>query len=724
MTSLSKTLIKQYQSGNDVIRCAAVGALEALKNDDEPAKIRKCLLSAIRDEDPDVRVDAMSALKHWAEPQDTDLVRESLIEDPVRDVKVSAIEILTNLADTKSIPLFMQLAEARNEEEFAWEDETDVWDDWLDVQIASIFALSKLQVDDAIPLLLALRDDEFGQELDSHLLPALARMSSNGLAAVIELGRDPEPKTRTAALLALKTCDPELFRTLTPSLIDDELAEFRLLAVPHIDPLSETASFLALKDPDPVVRHAAVTQFGPNNQSIVQAALADEAELVGARALELLELPISDRLSDALINNGLIWLKRASTPLAVATATIFPKIAGSGAVAPLAEVLEDEERDLEIRIAAAKALISARRVETLDVLSANLENPSQQIRIVALAGITDIAADSGEIAMQAVDLLVDVISHKRQIPVQEKHPDAEAGMSLEAPKTEGEGRRTIRISEDGEIIDTAETSTNFSSSTLGNIEFSLPEQEQTAESNREQADASDEGDGVRGHRKKRRRVAVEGPDDFSEDLCVRAIEITAQLDSEPISKAITKAATSQSEIVRAAAISRLANLVENNNMSKRIEQIMVAALKDENPIIRASGAEALKNSDKSTDTVLEHCLADEDTLVRAIAVEIAVRKDPDCAARYIADGAGAVRIAALKDLSWDENREVLLEGLRHCLSHGYRDTLIDACFSNPKAQQIIVDLLNENADQPQNCLVLMNAIAQADAKQTTLSLAA
>ena len=99
--SLSATLIKLFESGNDVIRCAVVGALGSRMASESYVEIRNCLLAAIRDEDPDVRVDAMSALERFAESQDAPLIRESLVEDPVRDVKVSAIEILTKLPEKK-----------------------------------------------------------------------------------------------------------------------------------------------------------------------------------------------------------------------------------------------------------------------------------------------------------------------------------------------------------------------------------------------------------------------------------------------------------------------------------------------------------------------------------------------------------------------------------------------------------------------------------------------
>lgn len=719
--SLSAALIKLYESGNDVIRCAAIGALSAQLNAGCYADTRQCLLAGIRDEDPDVRVDAMSALERFAEPQDAPLIRESLIEDPVRDVKISAIEILTKLADQQSIPLLLQLAQSRASDEIAWEDETDIWDDWLDVQISSISALAKLHVDEAVPLFLELRNDEYGQELDPYIFPALAIVSSAGLDRLLDLARNSDTKSRTAALLALSRSDSDLFQSLAETLAKDDVADFRLLGIAHLEQSSPLAEQLALRDPDPAVRQAAVSHFGRENQQLVWSALGDEAEAVSAVAVNLVELPLDERLADALVTNGLVWLKQASTPLAVATAKLLPKLSGENAVQPLADVLEDGSIALETRIAAARALADTNCNAALNILEDQLKNPSQQVRAAALSALTYMTTQDSKFADPAISILTAVISGARHIEPEnfENQQQSAADHHLEAPKTEGFGRPTVRISEDGEIIEDVRTADCASSSTLGNMEFSLPPKEGASEPDTAEAARSDEGDGVRGHHKKRRRVSVEGPDAFSEDLCARAIDMVAGITVQSICDAVETATASESEMVRHAAISNLAKQIEANGISESVEAVMIAALEEENPAIRTLAAQALGAGSKVSNAVLDTCLSDADPIVRAFAVEISVHHDTDCFAGHVIDPSRVVRKAALTGLANPGNGDMLFQGLRDCLEAGYGDTLVDACCLRSDAYQIIVTLLSEHVEEPNKCLALINALAQAGSQQAS-----
>lgn len=714
---LNTALIRLYESGNDVIRCAAVSALSSQTGSEASADIRSCLLAGIRDEDPDVRVDAMAALKGFAEPQDAELIRESLIEDPVRDVKISAIEILAQLADTASTPLLLKLAQSKLADNVAWEDETDVWEDWLDVQIAAISALANLHVDEAIPVFLKLRDDEYGQELDPYIFPALARISPNGLDVLLDIARQSDLKSRSAALLALSRCDPALFQSLAETLAEDEIAEFRLLAIPHIDPTSSLVEQLALQDADPKVREAAVKQFGTQNQQLVWSALGDQSEAVNAVAADLLTFPLDERLIDAVLTNSLVWIKQASTPLAVAAAKLLPKLTGENAVQPLAEAVEDASLALEIRIGAARALADTNCEAALEVLQDQLANPSQQVRTAALSALAYRARQETTQAEQAVEILAAVISAEPQAePIDASNPQLDdEDHHLEAPKTEDIGRPTVRISEDGEIIEDLRANQTSTSSTLANMEFSLQGQDTNTEAETKETAGSDEGDGVRGHQKKRRRVSVEGPDEFSEDLCARAIGIVAGITAPALCDAVEAAAASKSEIIRHAAILNLSRYSDENGVSASVEAIMIEALEEENPAIRALAAQALRSNGQVPSAVLQSCLSDPDPVVRAFGVETSVRDDASSFPDYILDPSRVVRTAALNGISSTasvEGTSILQRGLRRCLEAGYGDTLVDACLETSQAYGVVIALLNENLEQPDKCLALINALAR------------
>lgn len=711
--SLSHVLSDIYQNGNDVIRCAAIGAISALvpdkgTHDEDRASIRKSLLAGIRDEDPDVRVDAMAAFAPYAEPQDAPLLRESLIEDPVRDVKISATEILAQLQDQESIPLMLKLAQSKATDEFSWEDETDVWDDWLDVQIASISSLETMQVDEAVPLFLELRNDEFGQELDPFILPALAKTSAAGLDALLDLARNSDLKSRSAALRALSESNSELLKSLTPTLASDDLADIRLLAIPNIDPDSALAEKLALMDTDPLVRKAALAQFGPHNQDLVRSALTDEAEAVAATAVELLKLPVDAELKEALFLNGSIWLKKASNALSVASARLLPQLSGNEALPVLAEVLAEPSITLETRLAAIRAISDLGTQDCLNILESQLANPSQQIRVTALSGLADMASQKTANGQLATEILASIIASETDVEADngtEEEWSAEES-HIEAPKTEGTGRPSVRISEDGEIIEDNRDDVSFPTSTLGNIEFEFPSE---AAATPETA-KSDEGDGLRGHQKKRRRVSVEGPDSFFLDLRLRAISIASELAKVPVVDALESAASCQIEDVRCAAIKALAKHVASNDASQKIEDLMVAALGEENPEIRTPAAQALSHCGRTD--LLKPFLQDEDTLMRASAVLALAKEEIEVIVPYFGDASRTVRKIALEAAINSNNQTIILDGLSRAMSAGYSDTIADARALSGKIDHTVFQLLVENKSTPEHCLILLKGLGQ------------
>ena len=153
------------------------------------------------DEDPDVRSDSMAALVHRARPQDAAAIRRSLQSDPVGDVKIAAIQALCRLKDEASIALLQALAKDRCEPDVAWEHGS--WDDWLDVQVAAIDALGRMNAGGAVDDLIEARADESGQDLDHAVFAALARMPGRGVATLLGFLGDGDARVRQRALAAL-----------------------------------------------------------------------------------------------------------------------------------------------------------------------------------------------------------------------------------------------------------------------------------------------------------------------------------------------------------------------------------------------------------------------------------------------------------------------------------------------------------------------------------------
>lgn len=267
-------LLGHLANGNDVLRSAAVRALAVLADE----RARPALLAALMDEDADVRVDAMTALRRLALSADAEVIRQSLEGDPVREVKLAAIETLTRLRDENSIALLRALAQSRSEDLVAWEDETDVWDDWLDIQVAAIRALGQMQLAEAIPDLLALRDDSLGQNPDVVVFQALAMIPDAGPTALLSVAKTEAGPGRKRALEAFSRSDPNLLRPYLDYLIGDDAADVRALALPLLKASDDRAAYLALKDPDTGIRRKALAMFAGARPELATAALSDDDE--------------------------------------------------------------------------------------------------------------------------------------------------------------------------------------------------------------------------------------------------------------------------------------------------------------------------------------------------------------------------------------------------------------------------------------------------------------
>ncbi|MEL6208424.1 MAG: HEAT repeat domain-containing protein, partial [Pseudomonadota bacterium] len=79
-----------------------------------------------------------------------------------------------------------------------------------------------------------------------------------GLSALMGFVRDPNPKTRERAIAAIARAAPDRLRPLLGLLMADDSAEVRCLAIRALEPGEREASDLALRDPSPLVRRAAL----------------------------------------------------------------------------------------------------------------------------------------------------------------------------------------------------------------------------------------------------------------------------------------------------------------------------------------------------------------------------------------------------------------------------------------------------------------------------------
>ena len=713
-------IARHLRDGDDVVRCAASRALGRLA---DPAAA-PALVEALLDEDPDVRNDAMEALVACARPEDADAIRRSLMGDPVKEVKAAAIDALCRLNDRASLPLLRALAKDRCAHDVAWEDEAGMWDDWLDVQLAAIAALGEMGAAEAIDDLLLARSDEMGQELDDVVFDALARIPDGGIETLLGLLRDRSERVRARALQALAKARRELLLPLRELLLRDSSADVRRLALLCLDPADPAVDDLVLRDPDPVLRRDALGAFAEQRSDLAKAALRDEDEAVRACAIDWLAPHLDGPTAEDLAANLQVWQETAGPTLAAACLKALPALIGSRAEPLLCAVAVDSARTLEARVAALRALASCREVDSIEALRQCAIDRMRQVRLVAIASLADLSkGGEGDLQSIARDALVAAL--RGDLLATNPAPAGDLSSSddeLGASKVEGGAGGRITISRDGEILSPAADGPQddgealpgdnviqgvFPRSTLDAIQSSatLTREETDPEPDDERRDPSEAP-----RKGKRRRVAVDGPDDVAGDIPLIALRVAADCPGAEVDAALRDAFLSadQRRPVAAEAIARRSEVLA---LSSALLSHVTAALEDEDPVVRGHAAAAVLRSASDAADRLRPLLDDPDAVIRALALRAV--STAEAARAGLADSSLLVRRAALDILLKDAEETELNRGLATALSGGWSDSLADACGRSAAARRHLLGVLGAEAVERRAALVALEALAQA-----------
>ena len=89
------------------------------------------------------------------------------------------------------------------------------------------------------------------------------------------------------------------------------------------------------------------------------------------------------------------------------------------------------------------------------------------------------------------------------------------------------------------------------------------------------------------------RVAVEGPDDFGQDIRLIALRLAAACTGDGIDKALAEATGSATPALRAAAFEAIARRAAAMSLAPGLTEIVIDALSDDDPPVRATAARAL-----------------------------------------------------------------------------------------------------------------------------------
>lgn len=659
-------LTAHTQSDNEILRSAAIKALTGLGV--APALALPLLSDALLDEDPDVRSDAMEAFAARALPEHAPLLMRSLEGDPVREVKRAAIEGLARLRAGTALPLLRRLTLSRSDDTVAWEDALGDWEDWLDIQIAAIDALGEMRATTAVDDMMAARDDEMGQTLDTPVFQALAKMGQTGVTWLLAILETEQGLARRRALETLCRLGAKDLADHMDMLLASPDAGLRARAASLLPPTAAQLAEMAVSDAAPEVRSAAVTRAASAQPGLVEAALRDPAPAVVAAALDVLPETLSPEIAESLGDNLLVWLQSPSLSLLSASIRALGTRAPEVAKAPLLALIADTARPLEPRITATR-VFCALSPET-EVLAGLLSNPAQQVRTTVLIALKARAA-AGETLAEAT--LAEAISGTLLAPdaaVPLRVPQAD-GPDMTVPKDGDTGPRRIRISRTGDILEDSQDmpSREPANSTLsGILAPGLPPD--LASEHAEDTLAEDTPEEAPGKRRKRR--PVEGPDAISAALSVEAVQTCGTLPLASVEAACLDALAGMEPPGRQAVWRALA--ARTGSPGAGLRAAAETHARDDDPVIRFAALQIRAQTGLGPEDVAA-AMADPDALIRVAGLAHLGLAD---ALAHLADPALVVRQSAV-DRVLDDGTEEMVRHMATRLAEAERaDTLAHA----------------------------------------------
>lgn len=688
-------ILSYLESANEVLRCAAVRALTG-----RGAEARAALAQALLDEDPDVRADAMEALAACATAQDAPLLRRSLTGDPVREVKLAAIEGLARLGDPEAVPLLRVLVHSRSEDTVAWEDQDSDWEDWLDIQIAAIAALGRMQVSDAIVDMLEARAEEMAQALDVPVFDALVALGKAGVVSLLDVVEGEAGLARQRAVACLARLAPEHLQDHVPALLEADDPVLRIAGLRLLPADGPEIAAILRTDTAAAVRLAALDRAAPLQPGLLTAALADADAAVQAAALRALRPPLDEDFAAALADNLLAWVRGAALPLMIAAAEALPLWAPQRAQDALLALVADGARPLEARIAAVRALAAPAVGTGTETLVSLLGNPAQQVRTAVLVALTARASAGDVVAEAAIAQAISGVllsdAEARQVRAAPDEAPDEAPDAA-TPKGEAAGPQRIRITPDGEIVE-GESQADPGGSTLsailseGSVQPPAPQGEDTPEESTA---------------KRRKRRPVEGPDETAMALSREAMQVSADLPGAPIGAALLAQAEAAPGPLRAVAWQALDRHAAQAALPEPAGKTAQSALGDADPVVRHA-AYRLRLRASADPATLARAATEADPLIRAMAVP---HLPLDAVQSALGDPALAVRRAAalrLLDLAGPEDIDAAVAAL---VAAERSDTLAELIGASPRARRAALDLLGDADIAARTALVLLQALA-------------
>jgi len=289
------------------------------------------------------------------------------------------------------VPWLRRMLKGRDEE-IVW-DEGEFfesgWDDWVDIQVKVIKAISAFGDAGAVDDIVEAIDDEYGQDLSEVAFAALARLGKPGTEALVRYATADEATLRRRAVTELGALDGVAASTTMSKALQDDDAEVRVAAGRAIarKDIKDKRLEMLLVDKMPEVRTAFIKVCGRHHPARLAALLFEKWPAVQSAVLDVL-IAHPDAITEMGLKGRLLEILDAATPEPAALAAqALLKVFPDEMEAVVLERLGDTARPPEVRLGAIKAVAQSGSDAAQETLRAVLSDDDRQVRLAAMTAI-------------------------------------------------------------------------------------------------------------------------------------------------------------------------------------------------------------------------------------------------------------------------------------------------------------------------------------------------
>ncbi|MCK5878036.1 MAG: HEAT repeat domain-containing protein [Candidatus Marithrix sp.] len=383
---VTEALCNLITTGDEVDRCYAAKTLGKLKAKQAVPTLIKCL----RDEDVDVVIDAVEALGNIADPTIIPTLLESLTNDPDGEVKTAIVESLAKIDAPEAQTSLLEVAQT-NPENVIW-DETNEWNAWWDMQLIAVKSLGDKQVSAAVPILAAILIDEDGQDIESEVLTALAKIGGDGEKILIQRLNTGTAKERRRAATALGLSNSQTAQKALVLALADKKVEVRIAVVKALKNATKYFNIILrlLQDPEPDVRQAVIEIVAliASPEQLIPL-LTDSSPKIRAAALKAL-YNVPNLSPETLIKIHSCLTEQDNT-VVIAAVLLLANLQDQSVIIGLLQILSDIKRDKILRSQTAFALGILGNLEAVSILTWAIGDKEQIVRLAALNALMQLA---------------------------------------------------------------------------------------------------------------------------------------------------------------------------------------------------------------------------------------------------------------------------------------------------------------------------------------------